>query len=258
MTYSEMIPVFDFIMNTYPRFFANISPDAAKKQAETWSDILADFAPQEVRAAVRTYITEGNEFPPNAGQICKRCMEIRNPVSNRITEEQALGMVNKALKNSLYHAKEEFDKLPKIIQDLIGSPSVLRDISLNEMDDRTVWEASFLRSFKARSFAIEQETMMPASVRIGISKVRERLQGTYEPSPLQMPPQPAQAPYKRLTVTVDTNTTPNGKGAEMFAQKLAEVFAKFDTQTDDDIRKHDAEAKAKLEEQAAKLGKGER
>lgn len=258
MTLKDMVPIYDEIVTNYPRMFKDIPTETQAKQCELWAEYLADFQPAEVRAAVRSYLLEDHDFPPSVGKLCQICMANRKPVSMRMTEDQALALVNKALKNSLYHSEEEYNRLPRIIQELVVSPSNLYNIALNEMDDRTVWEASFLRSFRAKSEAYAREEMLPDSVRLGIAKVRERISGTYEPSMLQMPSQPVQAPYKRLTVTVDTNTTPNGKGAEMFAQKLAEVFAKFDTQTDDDIRKHDAESKAKLEEQAAKLGKGAR
>ena len=57
-----------------------------------------------------------------------------------MTEQQAWSLISKAISNSAYNATTEYDKLPKLLQIVAGSPAMLREWS--QMDSETQSVAS--------------------------------------------------------------------------------------------------------------------
>ena len=76
-------------------------------------------------------------------------------------------MVRRALRNSSYHAEEEFDRLPPEIQQAIGGASALRDMSRIDSDEvATVCQSHFLRAYSAIMARREEEAKLPERVRL--------------------------------------------------------------------------------------------
>ena len=90
--------------------------------------------------------------------------EIRQPET--MTELEAWNLIKRAVSNSLYNSKQEYDKLPSTLQRLIGSHNVLREwATLDSKQFDTVVQSNFMRSYKVRSEKEKEFLALPESVR---------------------------------------------------------------------------------------------
>jgi hypothetical protein len=93
-----------------------------------------------------------------------------------MTEQEAVMLVMKATRNGLYGAKEEFDKLPPILQRLVGSPEQIRSWSLMSEDDiQTVVASNLMRSYRVVAKQEEYRQALPASLRTMIETTADKL-----------------------------------------------------------------------------------
>ena len=83
-----------------------------------------------------------------------------------MTEQEAFNLIAKAASNANYGAKEEFEKLPKELQRLVGSPNRLREWALMDTQTfQTVVGSNVMRSYRAIAKSTKETQMLPPSVR---------------------------------------------------------------------------------------------
>ena len=157
MTKEETIQILSILKKAYPFFYKDVTREEGKEISDLWYEMFKDDDVILVIQAVKLFIkSDSKGFPPVIGVIKAKMEEIieaSRPKS--ISEFEAWQMVKDAARNSLYNSKKEFDKLPPIIQRVIGDYYTLR--SWAEMDiDRleTIIQPSFIKSYKT---ACEQE-----------------------------------------------------------------------------------------------------
>ena len=86
--------------------------------------------------------------------------------SSPLTEAEVWAKLNKAVSNSAYNAREEFEKLPEDIRQLVGSPSQLHEWALIGRNEfQTVLQSNFLRSYRAKQQQNRELGKLPADVR---------------------------------------------------------------------------------------------
>ena len=157
MTRDESKKLLMVIQAAYPNF----NPPDKSIAVDTWQLMLADYSYAQVESAIRAYIrTDGKGYPPSIGQVIDKLQTLYGDRNSEINEMAAWGMVQKAIKNSGYHAEEEFAKLPPIVQRAIASPSQLREWGLMEDLDGTgmnVMQSNFMRTYR-QEVAREKET----------------------------------------------------------------------------------------------------
>ncbi len=171
MTKKEMAEIIAVMQSNYPDDFRGMSDKAMNGKINLWFMQFRDDDYKEVLAAVMAHIaTDTNRFMPPVGVIKAKLVEIRMP--EEMTPLEAWGLVQKALRNGYYGAQEEFDKLPPVVQKLVGSPNQLREWAL--MDTETVSSvvaSNFQRSYKVRA-AKEREFMaLPSAVQQTMTQI---------------------------------------------------------------------------------------
>ena len=83
-----------------------------------------------------------------------------------MTEMEAWGKVNKALSNSSYHAKEEFDKLPLVVQKTLGRFEVLQEWAGMEIDTvQSVIQSNFIRNYRTVLQREKEHNKLPTRLR---------------------------------------------------------------------------------------------
>ena len=93
-----------------------------------------------------------------------------------MTPQEAWNLVAKAIRNSAYESREEFDKLPTDLQRLVGSPNQLRDWALMDSDTvHSVISSNFQRSFSIRKKADDDFKALPGDVQTLVGSVAERM-----------------------------------------------------------------------------------
>ncbi len=163
MTREQMMNTLSFINQIYPSFLKDKDPMAV---ANIWQSFFEDEDSVVVQQAVRAFVYKDNKgFPPTPGQIVS-LVNMTKQGQNDLTDLQAWGMVFKALTRSAYNSKEEFDKLPKVIQGVVGSPEQLKSWALmDENEVQTVVASNFQRSYNARKKHIQEYEQLPKSFR---------------------------------------------------------------------------------------------
>lgn len=154
----------------YKEFIVSIAPLRAvfgekfltqPEAIEIWWEIFKEYETEVFRDAVKRYIMTG-QFPP----VPKNILDM---ISANITErlpngEEAWALVYKAICNSGYHAQEEYDKLPRVIQKAVGTPHILKEYAMMPIDEvMTVSKSNFLRAYKVEESLAYEEAKLPKS-----------------------------------------------------------------------------------------------
>lgn len=151
MTRDETIKILMVIQAAYP----NYKPQDKTVAVNVWTEMLSDIPYEKVSTAVKAYIqTDTSGFAPSVGDVREK---VRNIFAKKdeLNETAAWSLVWKAIRNSGYHAEEEFAKLPSVVQRAVHSPEQLREWALLEnIDGKTV---TVLQSDFQRTFRVEQQ-----------------------------------------------------------------------------------------------------
>ena len=143
---------------------------------EAWTMMLEDYDYNQIQYAVKRYtLTDKSGFAPSIGQLIGELREA-NPVKT-MSEGEAWGMVQRAIRNSAYNAKEEFDRLPKLVQRAVGSYEVLNAWAMTDIENTSYIQSNFLRVFSELSKREEIDNALPPSMRIVLQEERKMLDG---------------------------------------------------------------------------------
>lgn len=157
------------LKTAYPNYYKDGSN--LEQAANLWAELFKDDDAAVVAAAVKAFIVNDEKgFPPVIGQIKKL---VHNLITSKeLTELEAWELVKRALQNSNYNAKAEFEKLPSMIQRLLGSPSTLREWALMDSDTiHSVIASNFQRSYRARAKSECEFMALPQSTRDFLSQL---------------------------------------------------------------------------------------
>ena len=159
MTRDEVKEIIMIMTYTY----SNYKPADITATVDTWTAILSSYQFEHIRAALHSYILSDTKgFAPTPGQLIDKI-----PVQSfDMTEMEAWGMVNKALSNSSYHAKEEFDKLPLVVQKTLGRFEVLQEWAGMEIDTvQSVIQSNFIRNYRTVLQREKEHNKLPTRLR---------------------------------------------------------------------------------------------
>ena len=165
MTRDETIDLLSILKAAYPNFYKDMTRKDADHVISLWFEMFKDEPATLVGIAVKRHIaTDTKGFPPHIGAIKDAIVKIQQP--EEMTELEAWGLVQKALRNGYYGAQEEYDKLPPVIQRLVGTPNQLREWA--QMDAEVVSSvvaSNFQRSYKARAAHEREFLALPSDVK---------------------------------------------------------------------------------------------
>ena len=169
MTREELVPVLAAIHTNYRLQFRDMGKEEANAMLNLWATAFCKDETEVIQAAVWAYMNTKNDFAPKIGDI----REIANRLvgGDELTEESAWNMVAQAIRNGIYGSAEEFSKLPKEVQRIVGSPNQLRDWA--EMDTDTVNSvvaSNFQRAFRSRQESQKKYEAIPMPIRLQLEK----------------------------------------------------------------------------------------
>ena len=165
MNRQETAAIMGVLKAAYPDYYRGMSKDDAVAIVNLWSTMFADDDFRMVQAAVQHYIaTDAKQYrPPHIGAIKESLSRMQS--KEQMTEMEAWGYVAKAIRNSLYHSTEEFEKLPPVVKRVVGSPSQLRAWAMVDTDSvETVVQSNFMRSFQSRAKEQKDFEKLPSSI----------------------------------------------------------------------------------------------
>ena len=148
MTRQEVKEMLMVLQAAYP----NYNPQDKTIAVNTWYDMLCGYPAEKVNAAVKAYIlSDTSGFAPSIGQIVEKMQLFCETETRELNEMAAWQLVLRAMRNSIYHAEEEFTKWPPVVQKAVVSPGQLREWAMSEDVDGTwmnVTQSNFMRTYR--------------------------------------------------------------------------------------------------------------
>jgi len=179
MTREETQAVLALLRVAYPNFYKDLKKAEADEIINLWAAMFADDEPQIVTEAVKAMIST-LRYPPTIADVKEKIRLITSPET--MTEIEAWNLVYDAIQTSNYNAKENFNRLPLIIQKLVGSPNQLKEWAVMDADTvKSVIQSNFMRSYTARAKAEAQREMLPGSTKKLMLELSEKFKMIEEP-----------------------------------------------------------------------------
>ena len=171
----ETADILAVLKAAYPQFYNGLGAKDANRIVDLWTEMFKDEPVAVVALAVKAMIaSRTNTFPPNIGEIKEQITKMRMP--NEMTAAEAWTLVATAIRNGLYGAQEEFNRLPPTVQRLVGSPQQLREWAEMESDTvASVVASNFQRSYNVRAKSDREYAALPSDIRQMISGVADQL-----------------------------------------------------------------------------------
>lgn len=143
-----------------------------KDAFDVWYALLSDLPYKQAALAVQKYMSE-ERFPPTIADIREKATQIITPETDELNEMQAWDLVYKAICKSGYNSKEEFDKLPTVIQKAVGSPTMLYEWSMMDEDTvKSVEQSHFIRNYRSEMDRANREAKLPPNLLNAIKKMK--------------------------------------------------------------------------------------
>lgn len=175
MTLEDAGKIMDVLAIAYPQFYKNHDNEERLDAAKLWATMFADDDAQIVAAAVKALIAcDEKGFPPVIGQVKARIRQITTP--QEMTEGEAWALVAKAIRNSAYDSRKEFDALPADIQRIVGAPSQLKDWGMMGSDTvHSVVSSNFQRAYRVKAEQKRNYAALPSDVKVMIGGITEKI-----------------------------------------------------------------------------------
>lgn len=168
MTREETITLLRVIKNSYPNF----KMDNPSEMANVWHMMLDEYDYKDISRGLKAYIaTDTTGFAPSIGQVIAKASDISKP--QELGDAEAWAMVWRAICNSNYHSAVEFGKLPKEVQNAVGSPEQLEAWAADPgiMQNIEVAKSNFIRSYRAEISRKEEFDRLPESQKKVIASI---------------------------------------------------------------------------------------
>ena len=149
--------------------FPNYKPQDKTVAVNTWFLMLADYPYQQVQMALKAYIaTDTSGFAPSIGQIIDKMQMINSHAEQN--EMEAWSLVSKALRNGNYKSREEFEKLPDLVKEAVGSPENIHNWAQSDINSvESVIQSNFIKSYRLVVNRQKEIQKLPKEIKAMIS-----------------------------------------------------------------------------------------
>lgn len=174
--------------------FPNFNAKDKTVMIESWLDHLKDYSFDEIALAYSSFIKGANsDFAPTPSRLIGELEKVGDMAI--IPEMEAWSnYVMKAIQRSGYNSEAEYNKLPELIRQAVGSANQLYVWARDEHFDEGVASSNFFRSYRA---------------------VCQRKR-TFDKMPIQL--------QTRVTQLIEQNTTKVNDNALLLGTKPTQVF----------------------------------
>ena len=175
MTLQETATIMDILTAAYPHFYSGRNAPDVRSTLSLWASMFAEDPVALVAAAVKAIIVaDTREFPPTIAHVKEKMRQLAEP--EPLTEAEAWTLIARATRNGIYGSKEEFAKLPPMLQKLVGSPEQLRVWAQMDADTlHSVVSSNFRRSYKVMVQREQETAKLPKDVLALVSGMSERM-----------------------------------------------------------------------------------
>lgn len=182
---------------TYPRAFERFTQADYSNMELAWSMVLGEYSYEQAAMGLRTFLASDSKgFPPSVGQIVECMRKASKRPEDEMLAAEAWEMVWKAIGDVKWdNPEEEYNKLPKKVQKIIGSAASLVEMAKMNTNDVLIGEkARFVHQYDAYTERENDYAKIPQEVRAKLEmKTRTEVIGMKEDKPVEKPvvnPQP--------------------------------------------------------------------
>lgn len=173
MTRNDVKKLFGAMNALYPNFH----PEDLACALDTWAAVLSDADAQSIMSALYIYArTDTTGFAPSIGAL----MNAKQSITDNAGALAAWAQVSRAIRNGVYNAVEEFEKLPPVAQKAIGAASMLRTWALDENYNELVVQSHFIKAYNEIYEREKTAAMIPQRLRDMIEKGDNNAKGDKE------------------------------------------------------------------------------
>lgn len=164
MTIQETGEILEVLTVAYPQFYAKQGKLERQRALTLWQEMFKDYPGQIVAYAVKAFISSDTKgFPPSVGQIMEKVNLLTE--TPEMTEAQAWSLIRKALRNSAYNYRAEYDKLPEKVQNAVGRPEQLKAWATDERFNEGVESSNFKRAYRNVCAREREVNRLPDDIR---------------------------------------------------------------------------------------------
>ncbi len=192
MTKQETLDLLTVMQAAYPNFYKGMNRQQADAVVNLWATMFAEEPAQIVAMAVKAHIASDTKgFPPHIGAIKEAIGKLLQPKEMEMSELEAWNLVRRAIKGASMAdctrtmltdgtmspptAVVQFNRLPKILQQLVGDPNQLALWEALPNDEiNTIIQSNFMRSWRARTAHEKELLALPSDVREGMQMIAEQ------------------------------------------------------------------------------------
>ena len=148
---------------------------------DMWYGLLKDIPYDVANMATQAYM-QSEKFPPTPADIRRYASQITAPKTEDMSELEAWDMVYKAMCSIVDgNAEKEFKKLPQVIQQALGNPANLKEMSVSDIDQvMSVDKSHFIRNYRASLERHRSKMQLNEGLRVSIDRLREDISSTLE------------------------------------------------------------------------------
>lgn len=166
MTREETASMLTILKTAYPSFYSKMKSRDGELTLELWSEMFRNDPVEIVKFALYKLIEEHNGFPPDIADVKAKVREIISASTGEPTDEELWIILKKAIEKGIYDAKEEFEKLPPVLQRYCGSPETIRELAAGDTDIlNTVTHGQFMKQIGTMRERQKFEDELPEAVR---------------------------------------------------------------------------------------------
>lgn len=155
MTRDEVKKLLKVVSDTY-------DTEVTSGKIDVWLATLKEYTFPQMSAALMSYLkTDTKGYAPKPGQLIDQL-----PHESEASDEEAWAMVTKAIRNGCYGAKEEFAKLPPLLQKAVGSHENIEAWAMMDSERvHTVIHSQVLRSYRSERERARTDNKVPEKIR---------------------------------------------------------------------------------------------
>lgn len=172
MTREETAQMLTLLRVSYPNFYSKMQKSDMEMVLSLWTDMFINDDVNIVKYALKELIATHSGFPPDIAAVKSKIKEITSAATKEPTDEELWATLKRAVSNGTYGAKQEFDRLPPILQRYCGSHTAIRDMATLDADIfNTVTRGQFLKQIKVVKDREEYNKRMPEDIKALIGAV---------------------------------------------------------------------------------------
>lgn len=167
MTLQETAKIVYVIKATYPAHFSKYTTKDYDNMIQAWTTVMEDYTYMQASAGLKIYLASDTKgFPPSPGQVIDCLSKHLGDQTLELTNTECVSMIRRALRNSSYHAEDEYNKLPEICQRAVGTPRNLQEWAvLNSDEVETVVMSQIIRSLEAMRRRMKDDARLPGQIK---------------------------------------------------------------------------------------------